>query len=52
MDYIVELLDVLTEDTNKIKLKLNMLELKIDKLDKSINDDLVKDCKKSFYRFV
>ena len=46
MDNIIKLLAVLSERTDNIKLKLNTLETKIDKLDESINGDLFKECKK------
>ena len=46
MDNIIKLLGVLSERTDNIKLKLNTLESKIDKLDDSVNGDLFNECKK------
>ena len=46
MDNIIKLLGVLSERTDNIKLKLNTLESKIDKLDESVNGDLFDECKK------
>ena len=46
MDNIIKLLGVLSERTDNIKLKLNTLESKIDKLDESVNGDLFNECKK------
>ena len=46
LDNIKELLIILNNNLEKTNEKIDKLELKVDKLDKSVNEDLYKECKK------